>query len=184
MALDGLLRQLATGDANVEDSKALLLRLQKIADGGGVPTNGAATNTSIDTGEQHAQCRRIIDRTVLLLERLEVSTVEHRVNHQQLLETMVLQRGHLVAPRSLVRDHKAHNSVPVHCCSPHGVRFPQVEHKLEMVADAGAWLLCKDPFFLNGHFFYVNKTTRTVQTGEPFDFLMKKARQNLCQEKW
>lgn len=183
--LDSTLRQFVSGDSNDEEAQILLQRLQKIADCG-VTTNIAQPTaaTADGPGDLHNKTRRIIERTCLLLERIEVSSIEHQVNERQLLEVMVKQRGHLVAPRSLVRDHKTHNSLPVHCCSPQGVKLPQVEHKLETVADAGAWLLCKDPFFLNGQFFYVNKATRFVQIGEPFDFQMKKMRGNLCKENW
>lgn len=188
--LDVTLRQLVSCDANDEEAQILLQRLQKIADCG-LTTNvaqvsrpTAAPQDGSNYRDLHAESRKIIERTCVLLERIEVSAIEHEVNEKQLLEVMLRQRGHLVPPRSLVRDHKTHNSLPVHCCSPQGVKLAQVEHKLEIVADAGAWLLCKDPFFLNGQFFYVNKATRFVQFGEPFDFQMKKMRKDLHKENW
>lgn len=186
--LDAALRRVAAEDQNEDEAAILLRRLQKLSTAGGVPPSAGASRPydtpREDAHELHAQARQIIDRTCLLLERIEESAVEHQVNEHQLLEAVVAQRGHLVAPRSLVRDQKTHNSLPVHCCCPQGVKYPQVEHKLEVVADAGAWLLCKDPFFLHGRYFYVNKTTRFVQVGEPFDFQMKKARKFLRKENW
>lgn len=186
--LDAALRRVAAEDQNEDEAAILLRRLQKLSTAGGVPPTAGVSRPygapKDDAHELHAQARQIIERTCLLLERIEESAVEHKVNEHQLLEAVLAQRGHLVAPRSLVRDQKTHNSLPVHCCCPQGVKFPQVEHKLEVVADAGAWLLCKDPFFLHGRYFYVNKITRFVQVGEPFDFQMKKARKFLHKENW
>ena len=186
--LDSILHHLTNDDINDTDAKTLLLRLQRIADTGlpqGVsrPMPNALT---VDEGavQQHQQSRKIIERTLLLLERLEVSPLEHKVSELQLLHSITQQRFHLISPRSLVRDHKANNSLPLHLCSPHGVKYPQVQHKIEVMADAGAWLLCKDPFCLNGQYYYINKNTKSVQVGEPIDFVMKKNRQFLRQEKW
>lgn len=186
--LDTALRQVASEDQNEDEAAILLRRLQKVATGGGVPgTIGASRPFGApreDSADLHLHARKVIERTCLLLERIEESSIEHKVNHKQLLEAVLGQRAMLVTPRSLVRDQKAHNSLPAHCCSPQGVKYPQVEHKLEVMADAGAWLLCKDPFFLHGKFFYVNKTTRFLQAGEPFDFQMKKNRKSLRKENW
>lgn len=182
--LDATLRQLAGGDANDDEATLLLHRLQRLAEGG-AGTVGAAQRTSYDEERDvHSQSRKIIERTCLLLERIEPSRTEHRVAEIQLLEVMLEQRSFLTPPRSLVRDYKAHNSLPVHCCSPQTARHPQVEHKLETVADAGAWLVCRDPFFLHGRYFYVNKTTHNIQVGDPFDFRMKKNRKDIHKENW
>lgn len=186
--LNAALKQMASQDQNEDESAILLRRLQKLATAGGLPPSAGPSRPAgaprEDAAEQHAQAKKILERTCLLLERIEESATEHKVNELQLLEAVLAQRAHLVPPRSLVRDHKTHNSLSVHCCCPQGVKYPQVEHKLEVVADAGAWLLCKDPFFLQGKLFYVNKSTRFVQVGEPLDFTMKKMRKSLCKENW
>ncbi len=186
--LNAALKQVAAQDQNEEEAAILLRRLQKLATAGGLPSSAGVSRPMgtqrEDASEQHSQARKILERTCLLLERIEESSIEHKVNERQLLEAVLAQRAQLVPPRSLVRDHKTHNSLSVHCCCPQGVKFPQVEHKLEVVADAGAWLLCKDPFFLQGKLFYVNKTTRFVQVGEALDFTMKKMRKSLCKENW
>jgi hypothetical protein len=180
--MESTLRQLATNDANEDEAAILLQRLQRLADSG----SSAAVRPSYQEEERdlHGQSRRVIERTCLLLEKIEPSRSEHRVAEAQLLEIMLEQRGLLTPPRSLVRDHKAHNSLPMHCCSPQAAKHAQVEHKLETVADAGAWLVCRDPFFLHGRYFYVNKTTRRIQVGEPFDFRMKKNRKDIYKENW
>jgi hypothetical protein len=182
---------LAGNDVNEDEASILLQRLLSISESGvstaatpGASRPRAQTQDSEGVRDVHTKARRIIERTCLLLERIESSATEHKVSAKQLLGVMVEQRNVLVPPRSLVRDLKAHNSLPVHCCSPHSARFPQVEHKLETVADAGAWLLCRDPFFLSGRYFYVHKATQAIQIGEPFDFLMKKARKNISKENW
>jgi hypothetical protein len=173
-------------------------QLQQWAEGGGGEEHPV---------DQHARCRKIMDSTLLLLDRLEASSLEHKLNHKQLLEAVVTARSYLVSPRSLARDHKSHNSLPPHICSPQAIKFtplgtfvgtaaavaaaastagptPLQPQKLDVIADLGAWLLCKDPVCLRGQKHFVHKATNNVQVGEPFDVRMKKNRANLLQEHW
>lgn len=186
--LNAALKQVSSQDQNEAEAAILLRRLQKVATAGGLPSSAGVSRPTgapkDDASDQHVQAKKILERTCLLLERIEESAIEHKVNERHLMEAVLDQRAQLVSPRSLVRDHKTQNSLSVHCCCPQGVKYPQVEHKLEVVADAGAWLLCKDPFFLQGKLFYINKTTRFVQVGEPLDFTMKKMRSSLHKENW
>lgn len=184
-----------------------------------------------------------MDRTSTLLERIEISSLEHKVNEMQLLEAMLAQRNQLVSPRSLVRDHKAHNSLPAYYCNPASVSYEQIggSSRFDVLVDTGVWILCRDPFWsscssgsgsnnnnnsnsnTSGHgssvgkmtqnlihglnrnssghsnttatntgtnattgkqLIYVHKASNAMQIGEPFDFLMKKHRGELRQDKW
>ena len=133
----------------------------------------------------HKTCKHIIERCCVLLEKIKPISTEQRINESQLLEIMQSQRQHLSPPRSIIRDYKAFNSMPMHCCCPQALKFSQIQHKLEVVLDTGVWLLCKDPFFLHGSkYFYILKQTKSVQVYEPFDFYCKRMRGGLSQENW
>ena len=186
--MEAELRAAARRDVSETDAQLLLQRLQLVEEEDLSPLGAFRPPPSAlqdDTAGQVRASRRIIERTLAVLERVEPSVLEHQLNEMQLLEMAVLQRNQLVPPRSLVRDHWAYSALPSHCCSPQAVRAPHVTHLIERVVETGVWTLCRDPFFKNGkQNLYLHEPTQIMQTGEPFDYTMKKSRSSLMQENW
>jgi hypothetical protein len=186
LAIESLQRKLITADTNDSDAHAFLRRLQILTSEKpiSIAKQGPTQDTSLDALQAMRNAsRHMMEKLLLLLESTETLSLEHEIDEIQLLRCAIKQRDHIIPPRSALRDIKAHNSIPAYLCSPQAFKYNQIEHKVDVVADVGAWLLCKElPF--RQCCYYIHKATKSVQTGTPFDFLMKKNRSELTSEQW
>jgi hypothetical protein len=149
-----------------------------------------------------AKAIRIIDHSLHLLDQIEVSHVEHRVNAKQLLYSMTSQRKALGRTRSFIYDTRAFSSIPFYAISPSCFNYPDIESDCHLMRDLSVsssssypssstqWFVYKDPLCRANNNqppprrYYVNSRTGELQEGEPFDAFMKRSRQGLRVENW
>ena len=159
-----------------------------------------------------AKAIRIIDHSLHLLDQIEVSRVEHRVNAKQLLYSMTSQRKALGRTRSFIYDTRAFSSIPFYAISPSCFNYQDIESDCHLMRDlnvssssssypppqpssssssSSQWIIYKDPLCRANNNqppprrYYINSLTGELQEGEPFDTFIKRSRQGgLRVENW